>query len=524
MEELAMHWLAGAVPAVAEAAVRGVWQGAVLCCVAAVCLRMLPGVSSAFRAAVWVGVFALAAGLPLLHGTSFAGGPGAGPGVLQAAAGAGFSAEAPAAGLVLPVRVAYGVALLWAGMSLYRLGQLAAGGVLLLGTWRRAVPVEGASPMRLSGGRGLELCSSDEVRSPSVIGFWAPRLLLPEDLLASLTAGELRQVVLHECEHLRRRDDWINLGQKVLLVMFPLNPALLWMDGRLGLERELACDEGVVRQAAEQTGEQLGDLRAASRAYARCLLRLAERHGAGRATALGLRVVGTGSQLVRRVHVLLGGQRAMRPRQQRWAAGMLALVFAGGAMELERVPAVVGFAEGQAGAGLRAEAGMEAGLRNGAKQKSRNEGRVVRVAARVDGGERAGEARDAAEMAGAGCARRPVRVERAGWEVSAGPATSSAYRVRRAVPRRPAAGSEPEQAMEQAQVEAGAASAGAGEALPPVEVPVGYFVRKDGRGESRRPGPRDGAQDRDGVVFSGQVEFGAYAAIPFGDGWLIVSI
>ncbi|MEI4861539.1 M56 family metallopeptidase, partial [Klebsiella pneumoniae] len=71
--------------------------------------------------------------------------------------------------------------------------------------------------------------------------------LIPDWLFARMTAGELEQIVMHEAEHLRRRDDWTNLLQKLCLVLFPLNPALVWMERRLCREREMACDEGVIR-------------------------------------------------------------------------------------------------------------------------------------------------------------------------------------------------------------------------------------------------------------------------------------
>ncbi len=54
-----------------------------------------------------------------------------------------------------------------------------------------------------------------------MIGFFAPRILIPEWLYLRLTPGELEQVVLHEAEHLRRRDDWTNLLQKLAWFCFP---------------------------------------------------------------------------------------------------------------------------------------------------------------------------------------------------------------------------------------------------------------------------------------------------------------
>ena len=92
-----------------------------------------------------------------------------------------------------------------------------------------------------------------------MIGFFSPRILIPEELFERLTTMELEQIVLHEMGHLRRADDWMNLVQKIGLVLVPLNPALLWIERRLCFERELACDDAVLRSTR------------APKAYATCL-------------------------------------------------------------------------------------------------------------------------------------------------------------------------------------------------------------------------------------------------------------
>ena len=71
-----------------------------------------------------------------------------------------------------------------------------------------------------------------------MIGFLSPRILIPAALLEKLLQPQLEQIILHEMEHLRRRDDWVNLLQKVSLVLFPLNPVLHWIEKRLCMERE----------------------------------------------------------------------------------------------------------------------------------------------------------------------------------------------------------------------------------------------------------------------------------------------
>jgi beta-lactamase regulating signal transducer with metallopeptidase domain len=199
----------------------------------ALCLRLVPRSTAAVRFAIWTVVFAVLAVLPLVHAYSLRAGGGT-----------------PGRGAVVQVDVrwSFAIAALWLMVSLVRAMKLAMSAVRLRGIWKRAVPVEGCDAVLLAAGfRGVELCTSKDVDRPSVIGFFSPRILIPEELFARLTTAEFGQIVLHEVGHLRRRDDWINLLQKLSLVLVPLNPVLMWVERRLCLERELACDDDVLR-------------------------------------------------------------------------------------------------------------------------------------------------------------------------------------------------------------------------------------------------------------------------------------
>lgn len=201
--------------------------------------------------------------------------------------------------------------------------------------WLSATPIEieGDHASTLAGSmRGrVEVCTSKKVERPSVIGFLAPRILIPDWLLARLTAGELGQIVLHEAEHLRRRDDWTNLCQKLLLIVFPLNPALWWMERRMCGEREMACDEAVVR------------ITNAPRAYATCLANLAERGLERRAEALSLGAWQRRSDLVRRVQRILAQKHALSGAATGALLGALGCALAIGTVELARSPQIVAF-------------------------------------------------------------------------------------------------------------------------------------------------------------------------------------
>jgi hypothetical protein len=201
--------------------------------------------------------------------------------------------------------------------------------------WKAARPVEvGAAVVNalkdVRGGR-VAICTTETLDRPSVIGFLAPRILIPGWLMARLTQGELEQIVLHEAEHLRRRDDWTNLVQKLVLVVFPLNPALMWMEHRLCREREMACDESVVR------------ITNAPRAYAACLASLAEHGLERRAEALSLGAWQRRPELVHRVHGILWRKRGLSKAGAVALLGTVGCALVAGSVEMTRCPQLVAF-------------------------------------------------------------------------------------------------------------------------------------------------------------------------------------
>ena len=306
---------------IAQAFIAGLWQGLILVLAVALILRLLPQVTATVRFAVWGFAFALAVAMPLLH--------------LPAA-----SILTPhKASVTVQLRAGWGVAIaaVWAIFMLVRSAQLLMHTLHLRRIWRRAqpVPVEGVvyALLQRSGRRTIDLCISTDVDSPSVIGFLSPRLLIPEWLFAKLTPLELQQIVLHECEHLRRGDDWMNLLQKVGLTLFPLNPALFWLDRRLSLERELACDAGVVSSTAAPFD------------YAHCLTRLAEHRLHRRSIALTLSAWSRQSELAQRVHQLLRPARNMSPLQARFSVALICLGLCIGAIQMAKAPRLFSFTD-----------------------------------------------------------------------------------------------------------------------------------------------------------------------------------
>ncbi len=118
--------------------------------------------------------------------------------------------------------------------------------------------------MTLRGrGRPTRLALSDRIRSPSVLGLWAPVITLPLATLDDLSDDELDQVVVHEYAHVQRRDDLSICLQRLIHAVAGMHPAVWWIDRSLTLEREIACDEWTVFV----TGSR--------KRYAACLARIA---------------------------------------------------------------------------------------------------------------------------------------------------------------------------------------------------------------------------------------------------------
>jgi beta-lactamase regulating signal transducer with metallopeptidase domain len=160
--------------------------------------------------------------------------------------------------------------------------------------------------------RSVKICVSDSLQVPTAIGFIKPVVALPAWALGELSPTELNAILLHELAHLRRWDDWTNLAQKLLRAVFFFHPAIWWIESKLSLEREMACDDAVLAETANP------------RAYAECLVTVAEKSLMRRGLAMAQGAVSRVQQTSQRVAQILDVTRPGATRIWKPALGMVA--------------------------------------------------------------------------------------------------------------------------------------------------------------------------------------------------------
>ena len=86
---------------------------------------------------------------------------------------------------------------------------------------------------------------------PGIVGFLRPVLVLPAQLLEHLNPRQLGAILTHELCHVRRRDNFFAAVHMVVEAIFWFHPLVWWIGSRMVEERELACDEEVLRMGCE---------------------------------------------------------------------------------------------------------------------------------------------------------------------------------------------------------------------------------------------------------------------------------
>ncbi len=296
-------------------------EGVLVAVFAWVLLRVLRKQNSGTRFAVWFLALLTVAALPVWGGF--------GDGRALMGPGMAWGRLHPA--ITIPGTWALFVFLAWA------LGVCVAMVRLAVGLWHLRLLRQSCTPVILenldpavqktvevivasAASAPVTISTSECVRVPAAIGFWKRTIILPAWALRELPPGDLNVILLHEFAHLRRGDDWTNLIQKVVHALFFFHPAVWWIERRLSVEREMACDDAVLAETANPHG------------YAACLVsllekslahRLAGKHLAGKQWSMAQAAVRRAHEASLRLAQILDSNRPMATRVWKPALGMV---------------------------------------------------------------------------------------------------------------------------------------------------------------------------------------------------------
>jgi beta-lactamase regulating signal transducer with metallopeptidase domain len=264
-------------------------EGILLALLVAIALRVIGRSNSGTRFAIWLCALAAVVALPFFSGSS-----------AQYPAFTSLNRE-----IILSASWASRIFAAWAAIAATSLFRLA------FGLWRvhqirkHCTDVDSANLdpgiarliQDFKARPRVKLCLSTDVTVPAALGFFRPAIVFPADLFPQLSDDELRVILLHELAHLERRDDWTNLAQKIVKAVFFFHPAVWWIENRLTIEREMACDDAVVAQTSSPN------------AYASSLISFAEKLHSARTLALAQFLVSRMRQFPARVSQILNTKR-----------------------------------------------------------------------------------------------------------------------------------------------------------------------------------------------------------------------
>ena len=277
------------------------WQGAVIGALFAVARGMLPKEQSAIRYAVGLGALIALVACPLITFFLMWSPAGFEAASIESLAPTTATSVLPSVTLGasagsaswLPFLVAGWVSgvllMIWRGMRQWRALERIATRLAWRQTEIEEMLVQVAR--RFGSLPAARVLVSACIDTPTLIGWFKPVILLPVAVVIGFPRHQLELILAHELGHLRRYDHLVNLGQAVVETLLFYHPVVHWISREVRHEREICCDNLVLRLTESEPRE-----------YARTLAALEN----VRQLAPQLAVAASGGMLLDRVRRIVG--------------------------------------------------------------------------------------------------------------------------------------------------------------------------------------------------------------------------
>lgn len=95
--------------------------------------------------------------------------------------------------------------------------------------------------------RDIPVYSTAFLKSPIIVGMLRPRIYIPLHLISDYNETDMRYMLLHELQHYKHRDSFINCLMNIAAVVYWFNPAVWCALRQARSDREIACDTFVLQ-------------------------------------------------------------------------------------------------------------------------------------------------------------------------------------------------------------------------------------------------------------------------------------
>jgi bla regulator protein BlaR1 len=105
----------------------------------------------------------------------------------------------------------------------------------------------------------IPIYSTAFLKSPVMVGFFAPCIYLPIHLISDYHAADMRYMLLHELQHYKHKDTLANYLMNLTGIVYWFNPLIWYALKEMRSDREVACDTSVLQMLNENDYEAYGN-------------------------------------------------------------------------------------------------------------------------------------------------------------------------------------------------------------------------------------------------------------------------
>lgn len=163
--------------------------------------------------------------------------------------------------------------------------------------------------------RKIYLVIDDTINSPSLVGIFKIRIVLPSNLV-DLNEEELQHIFLHELSHYKNKDTWVDNALAVLQCVHWFNPLVWYLFKHVRNDMEMACDERVLGVLNERDYNK----------YGLTMLTVLEKANFNKKYAVGLNMADDKKIIKKRVELIKNSKHLTSKKKKFTITGIICLL------------------------------------------------------------------------------------------------------------------------------------------------------------------------------------------------------